>query len=206
VWPGAGQTKARGAEHRAFCLAGWACIIFAISPDRELQVSKEAPMKNSPVVTLGLCSLLTVFASLFSGCVINRRVIPAPVGTRINTVFIENNPAVLMNGMVGEIQSQIAAMGYGAKIYTGERPKEAVHYMQFNANWRWDMAMYLTYFHATLFEDGRVLGTAEYDARYGGANPAKFGHTAEKIGPILHELFQNAHPVKASAPPTGSNS
>jgi len=56
----------------------------------------------------------------------------------------------------------------------------------------WDMAMYLTYFHATLYEDGRVLGEVEYDAKMGGANFAKFGRTAEKIRPLLSELLQKA--------------
>ena len=56
----------------------------------------------------------------------------------------------------------------------------------------WDIAMYLTYFHATLYEDGRVLGEVEYDAKMGGANFAKFGRTAEKIRPLLSELLQKA--------------
>ena len=129
-------------------------------------------MKIQPAVILRLCLLFLACIALFSGCAINQRVISAPVGTTINTVFIENNPAVMMNGLVEEIQSQVNAMGYGAKIYTGERPKEAIHYLQFTANWRWDMAMYLTYFRATLFEVGRILVTAVYDARCGGANPA----------------------------------
>ena len=51
------------------------------------------------------------------------------------------------------------------------------------------MAMYLTYFRATLYENGRVLGEVEYDAKMGGGNMKKFGKTAEKIRPLLTELL-----------------
>jgi hypothetical protein len=55
------------------------------------------------------------------------------------------------------------------------------------------MAMYLTYFHAKLYEDGRILGEVEYDAKMGGANMGKFGKTAEKIRPLLSELLQGVN-------------
>ncbi len=51
------------------------------------------------------------------------------------------------------------------------------------------MAMYLTYFEATLYEDGRVLGEVSYDAKMGGANMNKFGKTADKVKPLLLELL-----------------
>lgn len=51
------------------------------------------------------------------------------------------------------------------------------------------MTMYIFYFEATLFEDFRLLGTAEYDARMGGANMGKFGSTADKIQPLLVQLL-----------------
>ncbi|MBC7368679.1 MAG: hypothetical protein H7343_18035 [Undibacterium sp.] len=60
---------------------------------------------------------------------------------------------------------------------------------------KWDLAMRLTYFYGTLSEDGRILGQTEYDARMGGANIGKFGPTAEKIRPLIAELFRNATPA-----------
>ena len=50
------------------------------------------------------------------------------------------------------------------------------------------MAMYLVYFRGTLYEDDRVLGEVEYDAKMGGGNMGKFGKTKEKIRPLLTEL------------------
>ena len=45
--------------------------------------------------------------------------------------------------------------------------------------------MYLTYFKATLYENGSEVGHVEYDAQKGSANMNKFGSTSEKIRPLL---------------------
>ena len=155
-------------------------------------------MNKQRVTIIRLCSCLLICAAVFSGCSISQRVIPAPAGTNIDTLYIENNSAVLMSGLVEEIQRQVRSMGYDTKIYSGERPKEAIYCLKYTANWKWDMAMYLTFFHATLLEEDRVLGTAEYDARSGGANVGKFGHTAEQLRPILTQLLVNVRPTKAA--------
>ncbi len=94
-----------------------------------------------------------------------------------------------MEGLVDELVQQIEDMGFSSQKYSGDRPEGAKHYLTYTANWQWDMAMYLTYFKATLYEDGRVLGEVEYDAKMGGANMNKFGKTAEKIKPLLLELL-----------------
>jgi hypothetical protein len=142
----------------------------------------------------GLLSLV-----VFSGCTIATQVTPVAKGTELGKIYIEENPDILMNGLVPEIVQQINSLGFEATTYSGKRPPEAKNYLIIKANWRWDMAMYLFYFHATLYEDGRILGVAEYDARSGGANMSKFGHTSEKIRPILRELLQGASAQRAQS-------
>lgn len=102
-----------------------------------------------------------------------------------------------MKGLHPELVAQLTALGFQVESFDTTRPKEATYWMTYTANWNWDMAMYLTYFQATLMEDWKVLGRAEYDARKGGGNMGKFGKTAEKIQPLLVDLFQN---VKRGAP------
>jgi len=97
-----------------------------------------------------------------------------------------------MEGLIPEVVAQIKQLGFDAERYEGVRPADAVHRIEITANWRWDMAMYLFYFQATLMDNSAVLGTAEYDARTGGANMGKFGTTAEKIRPLISELLRNA--------------
>lgn len=66
------------------------------------------------------------------------------------------------------------------------------------------MAMYLTYFRGSIYEDGRLLGEAEYDAKMGGANMNKFGRTAEKLRPLLEEMLRSADRPRATATPMGN--
>jgi len=49
--------------------------------------------------------------------------------------------------------------------------------------------MYLTYLHIEIREDGNVIASADYDARRGGGNMGKFGHTADKMRPLLDKMF-----------------
>jgi hypothetical protein len=148
-------------------------------------------MKLPSTARLSGALLASAFVLLLSGCTIVRQVTPVQPGTEISKIYVEQNPALLMNGFAPEVVSQLQQLGFDAELYSKPRPASAKHYMDITANWAWDMAMYLTYFKATLFEEGRVLGTAEYDARMGGANMGKFGKTAEKIRPILAELMHN---------------
>jgi hypothetical protein len=100
-----------------------------------------------------------------------------------------DNKKVHMKRLVDELVNQIASMGFQSEKYSGDRPDGTKHYMVYTANWQWDMAMYLTYFRATLYEDGKVLEEVEYDAKMGGGNMKKFGKTADKIRPLLLELL-----------------
>ncbi len=148
-------------------------------------------------LAMGACAL----AALLSSCAVKTAVVAVPAGTRITTIYVEMNPKVLMDGLLPEIIAQIRAQGFQAIPYDGVRPKAAVDYLTFTANWRWHWAMYLSYFHATLYHDGRILGTAEYNARRTGPNPDKYGHTADKIRPLLKQLLQPAHGTVAVSGP-----
>ncbi len=140
-----------------------------------------------------------LIVSLLSGCAISKNVQSADSNTRIQKIYVKDNPKVLMDGLLPEIVTQLQQLGFESEAYTGDRPTNARHYITYTANWNWDMAMYLTYFRATLYDEGRVLGEAEYDAKMGGANMGKFGKTAEKIRPLLTEMLQ-----KVERPPSAS--
>lgn len=142
---------------------------------------------------------IPLLAFILAGCSIKTQINPAPQGTEISTLYIQDNPDVFMDGMLPEIVRQLERMGYQVKIYKGERPAGVVHHAEFTANWAWDLAMYLTYFRVELFQDGVPRGKAEYDARMGGFRLDKFGPTAGKIEPVLRELLKNAKPID---PPT----
>ena len=140
-----------------------------------------------------LASLLGLATALvLSSCAITQHVRPAAQGTTIRKIYVHENPEIHMKGLVPEVVAQIRQLGFAADSYAGVIPAKAIHHMEITANWRWDMAMYLVYFRASLLEDDVVLGVAEYDARMGGANMGKFGATAEKIKPLLAKLLKDA--------------
>ena len=136
----------------------------------------------------------SLFASIvlaFSGCTITRTINPVSPGTAIQTIYVQRNPKVLMEGFHPELTKQIQELGFEVESYDGSTPQAAHYYMTYTANWQWDLAMYLTYFEATLFEDGKSIGKVEYDATRGSGRMDKFGHTADKIRPLLVELFKS---------------
>ena len=143
-------------------------------------------------------ALCLIVIGLLSGCTIVKTATPAPSGTKIGTIYVQRNPNVHMEGLHDEIITQLRSLGFTAETTEGARPDKARNLMTYTANWRWDMAMYLTYFQVTLMEDSRILGRAEYDATRGGARMDKFGKTAEKIRPLLQDLLQNTEKLNAS--------
>jgi hypothetical protein len=60
------------------------------------------------------------------------------------------------------------------------------------------MAVYLTYASFLVYDAKGVAGSAFYDARRGSARPDKFGRTADKIRPLIDELFGSASVVPAT--------
>jgi hypothetical protein len=92
-------------------------------------------------------------------------------------------------GLHPEILEQLRALGY-VPHSVGEVPADGSYYLLYTANWRWEVAVYLRYFRAELMQNGRSLGAAEYDTGMGKLHVGKFGHTADKIRPLLQRLLQ----------------
>ena len=133
--------------------------------------------------------ILFVLLLMLSGCAISKHVTPVDSTVTISKIYVLKNDKVQYEQLVDEIVSQIETLGFDSESYEGDRPKEAQHYITYTANWTWDLAMYLTYFRATLYDDGRVLGEVEYDSKMGGLNLSKFGSAKEKIRPLMEELL-----------------
>lgn len=145
--------------------------------------------------------LLGVIAVLaLSGCSITKSV--TPVKTPVSQVCIAHNPAVLMDGFHPELEKQIQDHGIQTKSYTGQLPKGCSHRLEYTANWRWDFAMYLVYADLRVFDQRGLAGSATYDAYKGGSRFDKFGRTADKLRPLVDELFGSAPKVAAIVQPS----
>jgi hypothetical protein len=126
-------------------------------------------------------------ALLVAGCTISQSV--DPVAERPAEICIVRNETVHMAGFHDELVRQIEARGVAVRSFEDAISEDCHYRVSYTANWRWDMAMYLEYAQINVFEEGRPVGSAVYDATMGGANMGKFGPTAEKIRPLVAQLF-----------------
>jgi hypothetical protein len=137
-------------------------------------------------ITIRLVLLVTASITL-SQCAITQDVKPAGLSSDVKCISVVRNSKVHMEGLQTEIASQLRGMGYTVSVVDAP-PAGNGHYLTFTANWGWDMAMWLKYFHADLHRGPTVVGSATYDARTGGNGFNKFGKTADKIRPLLKQL------------------
>ncbi len=130
-----------------------------------------------------------IASAMLSGCSIST--IVKPVENKISEVCIKNNPAVLMDGFLPELQAQIESHGITTRVFDKAAPKDCHHQLLYTANWRWDFAMWLTYAEIKVFEteDRHMVGGAIYDARDGNGRLDKFGPTANKLKTLIDPLF-----------------
>ena len=131
---------------------------------------------------------VTAAAALVAGCAITQSVKPV-AATGITSICVKNNPQVMMADFPKELRSQVEARGIKTSSFDGNKPAGCRHHMEYTANWRWDMAMYLAFADLRVYEDGLLVGQATYDALGGGANFGKFGKTSEKLQPLVEQLF-----------------
>lgn len=149
---------------------------------------------------------LIVFGVIASGCSITKTVDPIKPA-QVTQVCVLDNKDILMDEYQPEVQRQIEAKRIPTKVYVGARPAECSHFLEYTANWQWDMAMYLTYAEFRVYDSKGMTGSAFYDARSGGGRLDKFGHTADKIRPLIDELFGavTVGPVLVPATPSSSS-
>ncbi|HIG12797.1 MAG: Sbal_3080 family lipoprotein [bacterium] len=133
--------------------------------------------------------LALLACSILASCSITREVQSIDSSLSIGSVALEHNTEVHMAGLHPEIVSQLEVMGLQVTEFTGTPPADADCVLRYTANWGWDLAMYLTFFRIDAFKNETRLGSAQYDARFGGLHMGKFGATAEKLRPLLQELF-----------------
>lgn len=132
---------------------------------------------------------LLFFLTLLSGCSISTTV--KPVQQQISKLCIKNNPSLFMEGFLPEIKKQIEQKEIPTQVVDKYEKNNCPQILEYTANWRWDIVMYLYYAELKVYEDNQLLGLAVYDAKWGGARLDKFGTTSGKVEPLINELFKN---------------
>jgi hypothetical protein len=129
-----------------------------------------------------------VLSLMLGGCAITTTVKPL-ANAKVSPLCIKKNPKVLMDGFLPELESQISSYGITTRSFVETLPIECVRSLEYTANWRWDMAMYLSYAELKIYENTTLIGEAVYDARSGSGRLDKFGTTAEKLKTLTEPLF-----------------
>lgn len=142
--------------------------------------------------TKTMAGLLPALSVLFAaGCSISQNVRPVNAPD-IATICIKHNAETFMSDFEGELKAQVDAKGIKARVYVGDVPAECRYRLEYTANWHWDLAMYLVYADLRVYDRDLLIGEANYDSRGGGFNLGKFGHTSEKLKPLVEQLFKRS--------------
>jgi hypothetical protein len=135
----------------------------------------------SPVV-------LMAFVVLLEGCTIQQTVTPVR-DVKIAEIAIIDNPRV--RGSFGSVlQSAVEEQGLTTQVAPStSSPTDYPYALTYTANWKWDMALYMSYAQITVYEKGKVIGKAVYDSTGGDANLGKFINAEDKVRELVGALF-----------------
>lgn len=133
-------------------------------------------------------AVLTAVATLSTGCAINQTVKPVQHFAD-KTVCIITNPAV-RDGFLVSYKQALEAKGYVAQALPATASiVECAVTSTYTANWRWDLALYMSYADIKVYSGGQPTGEALYDAKSAGLNAGKFIDADKKIRELVDQLF-----------------
>ncbi len=142
---------------------------------------------------------MPVVAAL-AACAINQKVTPVESFDGKQVCIIEN-PAVVQAGFIVAYTQALEQKGYTVQRLAAEaKITDCPVTSTYTANWRWDLALYMSFADIKVFQAGKQTGQAVYDATRGGANMSKFIKGDEKIRELVNQLFPDG--PKTATPAT----
>ena len=137
-----------------------------------------------------LLLLISVFA--ISGCSIKQTVTPATLSAELAPEICTIPAIGLRTGFDTTYQQLLRDKGFRTRqMAPGSSPNRCPLSTTYTGRWGWDLALYMKYADIRVYEKGRQVGRAEYDARWGAGRPDKFISAENKITQLTHQLFPN---------------
>jgi hypothetical protein len=132
--------------------------------------------------------------TLIAGCSIQTAVQSIPPQTSISEICILENPKVIISDFLPVVQEGVSRHGLRGSVYR-EVPSDCEYVLQYVAYQRWDFTAFMSEASIKLYRDKKLIGNVSYETPTGifgggGANPAKWKSTKEKLDPLLDELFK----------------
>ncbi|WP_313484842.1 Sbal_3080 family lipoprotein [Stutzerimonas kunmingensis] len=135
--------------------------------------------------------LPVLFAMLFmTGCSIKQTVTPANLSAELAPEICTIPAVGLRAGFNTTYQQLLRDKGFKTRqLAAGSSPARCPLSTTYTGTWRWDLLLYMSYADIRVYENGRQVGQAEYDARWGSGRPDKFISAEDKIAELTHQLF-----------------
>lgn len=135
-----------------------------------------------------IVALVVTLAFALSGCAIHQTVQPVEHFTEKEICIIES-PAVKA-GFLDSYKRALLSKGYLVRqLPASASIVECNISSTYSANWRWDLALYMSYAEIKVYRGGKPIGEAKYDSQGGDANPGKFIDADKKINVLVNQLF-----------------
>lgn len=147
-------------------------------------------------------SLFTLIATVaISGCSIKQNVTPAALSAELTPEICMIPALNLRAGFTTAYQASLMEKGFRPRLMApGSSPDRCALATTFIGRWGWDLALYMKYADIRVYEKGRQVGQAEYDARWGGGRLDKFISAEKKIVELADQLFPNGAADLGRAP------
>ncbi|MDQ0669178.1 MULTISPECIES: Sbal_3080 family lipoprotein [Pseudomonas] len=152
-----------------------------------------------------LAPILIAMTLTITGCSIKQTVAPATLSNDQPPEICLIPAEGLRAGFNTTYTAQLRSKGFQTReVAAGSPPSVCTLSTTYIGKWTWDMALYMYYADIRVYEQGRQVGQAEYDASWGGGRLDKFIDAQNKIIELTDQLFPN--PVyRASTPPAASS-
>jgi hypothetical protein len=136
-----------------------------------------------------MCGPFALTLLLISGCTITTNIEPVPPGS-LSAICIKENTAVWSKEFLPALRQRFEKRGIKTSVYTGELPDGCDNRLEYDANWSWDLAVYLVYADIRVYDGDRIIGRATFDARGGGGRMDKFGTTEGRLDELIDQLLR----------------
>jgi len=102
--------------------------------------------------------------------------------------MIENATKKVRQGFTDTYRAALQEKGFTVKqLPPASNPSDCHLSTQYIAQWKWNLTIYMSYVEIKVYEDGRMIGKALYDARIAGLD--KYINAEDKIREMVNELF-----------------
>lgn len=94
-----------------------------------------------------------------------------------------------MDGFLPELELQLKSYGISTFVYKTYDPDSCRYWLEYTANWHWDIIMYMNYAELNLYEHTTLIGRAVFDNT--GFGPQHYGSASGKLKALTEPLFGN---------------